>query len=214
MSFRRFAAIAQDRGEDSCSTPQRTLPGRSSICWELSSSLEPGALVARTYLIARLKAFEAGDRKKEMVSGTFADRYRKPRAALFADRDFGGQGTSSIGAPKARARSATRLRAAPTDPNVMRRAASRRKYRESRRLLWGRRRPVSHLRGQVARHFHAHADLTNFRCRPCHGVVSFYGLASSVLPGAGAKARVPWRPNNGQMVVQTVSASMGRNSLS
>jgi hypothetical protein len=41
----------------------------------------------------------------------------------------------------------------------------------------------SHLCRQVARHFHANADFTNFRGRPCHGIVSFCALACSALPG-------------------------------
>jgi hypothetical protein len=46
------------------------------------------------------------------------------------------------------------------------------------------RRSISHLRRQVARHFHPSANFTNFRGRPCHGVVSFYGSASSSSPGS------------------------------
>src|SRR5579864_6821437 len=54
----------------------------------------------------------------------------------------------------------------------------------------GRRRPISHLRGQVARHFHTHADLANFWRRPCHNVVPSLVLrarGSVFEPGAGAR---------------------------
>ena len=39
----------------------------------------------------------------------------------------------------------------------------------------------SHLRGQVARHFHAHADLTNFGRRPYHRVVPSSGLRAPLM---------------------------------
>ena len=41
------------------------------------------------------------------------------------------------------------------------------------------RRAISHLRGQVACHFHAHADPTKFGCRPYHRVVPSSGLRPS-----------------------------------
>jgi hypothetical protein len=40
---------------------------------------------------------------------------------------------------------------------------------------------LSHLRGQVARHFHAHADLTNFGRRPYHRVVPSSGLRAPLM---------------------------------
>src|SRR3984885_16147345 len=44
----------------------------------------------------------------------------------------------------------------------------------------------SHLRGQVARHFHAHADLTNFGRRPCHGVIPSSGLRVPLMGHAAS----------------------------
>jgi hypothetical protein len=40
---------------------------------------------------------------------------------------------------------------------------------------------LSHLRGQVARHFHTHADLTNFGRRPYHRVVPSSGLRAPLM---------------------------------
>ena len=57
---------------------------------------------------------------------------------------------------------------------------------------------ISHLRGQVARHFHTHADLTNFRCRPCHGVAPSVVLRAPfwLEPRALTSYGLPRPPNN------------------
>jgi len=61
------------------------------------------------------------------------------------------------------------------------------------------RRSISHLRRQVARHFHPSANFTNFRGRPCHGVVSFCGSASSSFSREpGAQCKLSRRSNNRQ----------------
>jgi hypothetical protein len=61
------------------------------------------------------------------------------------------------------------------------------------------RRSISHLRRQVARHFHTNADFANFRGRPCHGVVSFCGSASSSFSQEpGAQCKLSRRSNNRQ----------------
>ena len=57
------------------------------------------------------------------------------------------------------------------------------------RSLESRAASLSHFRGQVARHFHAHADFANLRSRPCHVVVPFFRASRTPGPHSGPEPR-------------------------
>ena len=167
------------------------------------------------FLIEQLTAFKSGERKNEMmpiVSQNLSDAdVEKSGGVLFGDRDFGRQGACAItwlgAAPGTRSAPALEIgkrihRAAPMPEAAPHRFAAAPSASIKARSLTppafnAGGVPISHLRGQVARHFHAHADLANFRSRPCHGVVPSLGLAGSVLVKAQSRktaimAPEPW----------------------
>jgi hypothetical protein len=68
----------------------------------------------------------------------------------------------------------------------------------------GRAASFSHFRGQVARHFHAHADFTNLRSRPCHDLVPYFACGrepSYVRSGQEPERRtkISWRAKDRQI---------------